>query len=121
MIRDKSPINRNSCGHARSGALLYDEITVQTIRVETPSAKYDVFTGSGLLETLAPRIERAVGRLPRRVFVVTSPEICALWGENFLNSFDEAPVTLFLPPGEKHKTVKSVEQLTREMVKAGGD
>ena len=31
---------------------------MQTIRVETPSAQYDVFAGSGLLATLAPRIER---------------------------------------------------------------
>jgi len=108
---------------------------VQTIRVETPSAKYDVFAGSGLLAELAPRIERVVKRLPRRVFVVTSPEIWALWGKKFLRSFQEAarqqsnshqvnfetPVTLFLPPGEQHKTVKSVERLLREMVKAGGD
>jgi 3-dehydroquinate synthase len=98
---------------------------VQTIRVETPSARYDVFAGSGVLETLAPRIERAVGRLPRRVFVLTSPEIWALWSGAFLASFEkagiEAPVTLFLPPGEQHKTMKSVERLTREMVRAGGD
>jgi len=50
---------------------------------------------------LAPRIERAVGRLPRRVFVLTSPEIWALWGGAFLASFERAgiepPVTLFLP------------------------
>jgi 3-dehydroquinate synthase len=98
---------------------------VQTIRVETPSAKYDVVAGSGLLETLAPRIERAVGRLPRRVFVLTSPEIWALWGEAFCASFlragIELPVVLFLEPGEEHKTMKSVERLTREMVRAGGD
>ena len=97
------------------------EITVQTIRVETASAKYDVFAGNGLLQELAPRIERAVGRLPRRVFVLTSPEIWALWSKKFLRSFDEAPVTLFLPPGEQHKTMKSVERLLREMVRAGGD
>jgi 3-dehydroquinate synthase len=109
---------------------------VQTIRVETQSAKYDVTAGSGLLETLAPRIERVVGRLPRRVFVLTSPEIWALWSERFLESFlegrgleqagrgqagRETPVALFLPPGEQHKTIKSVERLTREMVQAGGD
>ncbi len=98
---------------------------MQTIRVETPTAKYDVVIGSGLLETLAPRIARAVGRLPRSVFVLTSPEIWALWSKAFLRSFKEAgvepPVTLFLPPGEQHKTVKSVERLLREMVKAGGD
>jgi 3-dehydroquinate synthase len=94
---------------------------VQTIRVETQSAKYDVFAGSGLLETLAPRIQRVAGRLPRRVFVLTSPEIWALWSERFLESFGEAPVTLFLAAGEKHKTMASVERLTREMVRAGGD
>jgi len=94
---------------------------VQTIRVDTPSAKYDVVSGSGLLETLAPRMERAVGRLPRRIFVLTSPEIWALWNERFLRSFTEPPVTLFLPPGERYKTMASVERLTREMVRAGGD
>jgi len=94
---------------------------VQTIRVDTPSAKYDVFAGSGLLETLAPRIEKSTGRLPRRVFVLTSPEIWALWGETFLGSFPEPPITLFLAPGESHKTMVSVERLTREMARAGGD
>jgi 3-dehydroquinate synthase len=94
---------------------------VQTIPVETPSAKYDVIAGSGLLETLAPRIERAAGRLPRRVFVLTSAPIWALWGEAFLASFAEPPVTLFLPPGEEHKTIKSVERLLRQMARAGGD
>ncbi|MFP5206791.1 MAG: 3-dehydroquinate synthase [Acidobacteriota bacterium] len=94
---------------------------MQTIRVETPSARYDVFAGSGLLQTLAPRIEKAVKRLPRRVFVITSPEIWALWSASFLRSFAEPPIALFLPPGETFKTLRSVEQLVREMVRAGGD
>jgi 3-dehydroquinate synthase len=94
---------------------------VQTIRVETPSAKYEVFTGSGLIQTLAPRIEKAIKRLPRRVFVLTSPEIWSLWGRTFQQSFAEAPIVLFLEPGEKHKTIRSVEQLLREMMRSGGD
>jgi 3-dehydroquinate synthase len=94
---------------------------VQTIRVDTPSAKYDVITGSGLLLSLATRVERATGKLPRRVFVLTSPEIWALWGDTFLASFAEAPVTLFLPAGEKHKTMQSVDRLLRQMIRAGGD
>jgi 3-dehydroquinate synthase len=98
----------------------YDK-QVQTIRVETPSAKYDVVTGSGLIETLAPRIERVVGRLPRRVFVLTSPEIWALWGEQFLASFQVPPVALFLAAGERHKTLASVEKLARQMSQSGGD
>jgi len=94
---------------------------VQTIRVETPSSKYDVFTGSGLLATLAPRIERIAGRLPRRVFVLTSGPIWALWSEAFLASFAEPPVVLFLEPGEKYKSIASVEKLLRQMARAGGD
>jgi 3-dehydroquinate synthase len=94
---------------------------VQTLRVETPSAKYDVVAGSGLLSTLVPRIERIAGRLPRRVFVLTSAPIWALWSETFLASFPEEPILLFLEPGEKHKSLASVEELLREMAKAGGD
>ncbi|MGA3045893.1 MAG: 3-dehydroquinate synthase [Terracidiphilus sp.] len=94
---------------------------MQTIRVETPSAKYDVIAGSGLIQTLAPRIERIAGRLPRRVFVLTSPPIWALWGETFCTSFAETPITLFLAPGESHKTLASVEKMLRQMATSGGD
>ncbi|MGB8262118.1 MAG: 3-dehydroquinate synthase [Terracidiphilus sp.] len=94
---------------------------MQSIRVETQSAKYTVLVGSGLLADLAPRIERAIGRLPRRVFVLTSPEIWALWGERFLHSFDEPPSVLFLDPGERRKNLSSVESLLRQMAQAGGD
>jgi 3-dehydroquinate synthase len=80
-----------------------------------------VVAGSGLIETLAPRIERVVGPLPRRVFVLTSAEIWGLWGEKFLTSFQNPPLVLFLLPGERHKTLASVEKLTRQMAAAGGD
>jgi 3-dehydroquinate synthase len=94
---------------------------VQTIRVDTPSARYDVFAGSDLLATPGSRIERVTGRLPRRVFVLTSPEIWALWGEALEQSFAQPPIALFLPAGEKHKTLSSVERLARQMIEAGGD
>ena len=77
--------------------------------------------GSGLVESLGPRIERVVGKLPRRVFVLTSAPIWGLWGQAFLSSFDEPPIAMFLPPGEEHKTLKSVEGLLRQMAQAGGD
>ena len=94
---------------------------MQTIRVDTPSAKYDVVAGSGLIGSLAPRIERIAGRLPRRIFVLTSAPIWALWGETFVASFPEEPIVLFLEPGEKYKSLASVEKLLREMARAGGD
>ena len=73
------------------------------------------------METLARRIERVAGKLPRRVFVVTSAPIWGLWGEAFQASFAEPPIVLFLPPGEEQKTIKNVEILLREMARAGGD
>ena len=76
---------------------------------------------SGLIETLAPRIERVVGKLPQRVFVLTSAPIWALWGHSMQQSFQDAPVVLFLEPGEKYKTLASVERLLRQMAQAGGD
>jgi 3-dehydroquinate synthase len=80
-----------------------------------------VVAGSGLMQTLAARIGRVVGPLPRRVFVLTSPPIWALWAEQFLASFAEPPAALFLPPGESHKTLANVEKLLRQMAEAGGD
>ncbi|MGD0293280.1 MAG: 3-dehydroquinate synthase [Terracidiphilus sp.] len=94
---------------------------MQTIRVKTASAKYDVVVGGGLIGSLAPRIERVCGRLPRRVFVLTSAPVWGLWGQAMQRSFKDAPVVLVLKPGEEHKTMKSVEGLLREMAQAGGD
>jgi 3-dehydroquinate synthase len=95
---------------------------MQIVKVQTPSAKYQVFTGTGLIDSLVPRMTRILGaKLPRRVFVLTSPEIWALWSKRFLKSFEEEPIVLFLAPGERHKTLRSVEKLLRQMAKAGGD
>ena len=102
---------------------------MQIVRVDTPSAKYQVFAGTGLLDSLEPRILRVLAgvtgdrksKLPKRVFVLTSPEIWALWSKRFLSSFSIEPVILLLPAGERFKTIRSVEKLLRQMAKAGGD
>src|SRR5271155_3004844 len=101
---------------------------MQIVKVSTPTAKYSVFAGAGLIDSLEPRMTRVLadhyGRgagLPKRVFVLTSPEIWGLWSKRFLKSFSVEPVVLFLAPGERHKTLRSVEKLLRQMSKAGGD
>jgi 3-dehydroquinate synthase len=95
---------------------------MQIVRVQTPSAKYQVFAGTGLIDSLEPRMVRIFGdKLPRRVFVLTSPEIWALWSKRFLASFTNEPIVLFLPAGERHKNLRSVEKLLRQMAGAGGD
>ena len=94
---------------------------MQTIPVKTSSASYAVFTGSGVLRTLLPRIHKALGRKPKRIFVLTSGPIWALWSKAFLASFKEEPTVMFLAPGERYKTLTSIENLLRQMATAGAD
>ncbi len=94
------------------------------IPVKTPSASYDVTIASGLLRTLHPRLRRLnedKKDKPFRPFVVTSPDIWALWSKHFLASFKEPPTVLFLPSGERHKRLNSVESLAQQLATAGAD
>jgi 3-dehydroquinate synthase len=94
---------------------------VPLIHLKTPSASYDITIGSGLLRTLASRLRKLNGGKPFRPFVVTSPEIWGLWGEKLLESFSEQPTVLFLPAGEQHKRLRTLESLTEQLADAGAD
>ncbi len=93
---------------------------MRTIAVETATARYKVWVGAGLLASLGRRIA-PLG--PGRVFVLTSPPVWALWGEQLLASFagDAQPAVLFLPAGEQAKRLHEVERLLEEMARAGAD
>jgi 3-dehydroquinate synthase len=103
--------------------LRYHRIIVSSIRVTTPQATYDVAIGTGLLRTLYPRLRKLNAGKPPRTFVVTSPNIWALWHKRFLASFpaDAQPTALFLPPGERYKRLSQVESLAEQLVHAGAD
>ncbi len=95
------------------------------IPVNTPSATYDVTIGSDLLRTLYPRLKKLNKDKPFRPFVITSPDIWALWSKPFLASFPKQeqgpPTVLFLPSGEAHKRLASVESLAQQLSTAGAD
>ena len=94
-----------------------------SVRVHTPQAQYDVHIGSNLLRTLYPRLRKLTAPRAPRAFVITSPNIWALWHQQFLASFpvDAQPTVLFLPPGERHKRLAQVESLAEQLVHAGAD
>ena len=96
----------------------YDEKSVRTIQVKTASAKYPVVVGSGILPTLYRRLPKR-----NRIFVLTSPEIWALWSKRFLASFPEhnQPSVLFLPAGEQYKRLAYIERLASELASASAD
>jgi len=98
---------------------------VSTIRVTTASAAYSVTIAPGLLRTLYPRLRKLTPAKTPSLFVVTSPAIWALWHEAFLASFPKSeaqqPTVLFLPSGESHKRLATVESLAQQLALAGAD
>jgi 3-dehydroquinate synthase len=99
----------------------YDGHTVPVIPVNTPSANYDVTIAANLLRTLHPRLHKLNPGKPFRPFIITSPNIWALWSKPFLASFKEPPTVLFHPAGESHKRMSSVESLAQQLATAGAD
>lgn len=104
-------------------ALLYDESIVRTIHVETASACYPVYVGSGLIAKIGGHLSKITGNSTPRVFVLTAPAIWSLWGRQFASSFPDhqAPSVLFHPPGEQQKRLANLERLATELSTAGAD
>ena len=93
-----------------------------SIQLKTPSASYEIVISSGLIRTLPARLKKLRNGKPFRPFIVTSPEIWGLWGKQMIAAFGkESPTVLFLPSGEKHKRLSTVEGLLEQMAKAGAD
>ena len=96
---------------------------MSSIRVTTPQAAYDVTIAPGLLRTLYPRLRQLNAAKPPKAFVITSPDIWALWHHRFLASFpaNAQPPVLFLPSGERYKRLATVESIAEQLVLASAD
>jgi 3-dehydroquinate synthase len=103
--------------------LRYDENIVRAIRVKTASANYPVHVGCDVIGQFGNYFRKLDGAQKRRTFVLTSPQIWALWGKQLLNAFpaEEQPAVLFLPAGETHKRMAEVERLSTELASSGAD
>jgi 3-dehydroquinate synthase len=99
---------------------------VPSIQLKTPGASYEIVIASGLLKTLPARLKKLSNGKPFRTFLVTSPEIWGLWGKQVIAAFGQEkpeaqPTVLFLPAGEKHKRLRTLETLLEQMAAAGAD
>jgi 3-dehydroquinate synthase len=92
-----------------------------SVSLTTPSASYEIVIGAGLLSTLEKRLTKLTSGKLSKIFIVTSPEIWGLWSKTVLSSFKESPIVLFLPPGERHKRMASVEALAQQLAESGAD
>ena len=96
---------------------------MRAIHVKTVSADYAVYVGCNLVSRFGYHFRKIEGAARRRIFVLTSPEIWALWGKQLLMAFppEQQPAVLFLPAGETHKRMSEVERLSTELASAGAD
>ncbi len=102
----------------------YNNLAVtKTIRLNAASASYDITVGQNLLTTLHPRLRKLMAGKSYRPFIITSPNIWALWSDKVRASFPEAqsPTVLFHPAGEKHKRLAAVEALAEQLAQHGAD
>lgn len=100
-------------------------LTEITVPVQTASAAYDVVIDAGLLGQVGARLDALLGgklqRSQARVFVITSPEIEALWGQTLLAGLPETTSVLRVASGEAQKRLATVERLTEELAALGAD
>ncbi len=121
FVRHDSEIFRPLGSHRRACRGIIADVS--TISVTTPTARYQVHVGSGLLASLGRRTRALTRGCSPRLFVVTSPEIWKIWSTQFLASFPEGqlPQPLFLPAGESHKRLVAVERLAEQLARARAD
>lgn len=95
----------------------------KVIHLSAASASYDITIGRDLLRTLHPRLVKLADGRPFRAFLITSPNIWAVWSEKVRASFPEAqsPTVIFHPAGEKHKRFAAVEALAEQLAQHGAD
>jgi len=95
------------------------------ISVRTASAVYDVEIAPELLRSVGGRIDALLsGGLTtgkQKAFVVTSPEIWSLHGKAFGSGFPTHPTVLYVPSGEQHKRLATLERLAEQLAESGAD
>ena len=91
------------------------------VEIQVPARPYSAIIESGLLKRVGDSIAQAApGR--KRVYVVTSAPVRKLHGDALADALQQFDAVFFeIPDGEKFKTLKTVEDLIRKLVKRGAD
>lgn len=82
------------------------------ISVNLPQQSYEIAIASSSLEQLGERMANL--QLGKKVLVVSNPTIFKHYGEQVINSLKSAGfdvVTYNLPPGERYKTLNSIQKI----------
>jgi 3-dehydroquinate synthase len=92
-------------------------MAILRIDVPTPSRRYPIVLGDGLLDNLSSQLDEAGA--PARRFVVSSPRVWKLHGERFALA-SNAEVIL-VPDGERYKQLATVARVYESLIRANAD
>jgi len=94
-----------------------------TLWVRTPSARYPVWVGAGLLAQIGRRL-KTLRPGCRAVFVISSPRIWARWGAKLVAGLGAAGIradALLMNDREEAKGLEMVERLAEKLLALGAD
>ena len=97
--------------------------SAKTLWVQTPTARYPVWIGVGLLAESGARLRRLRPR-DERLFVVSSPRVWPLWGRVLTRSLRRAGLrseTLLMDDREAAKRLVTLERLAEALLRRGAD
>lgn len=83
---------------------------MKRLRIDLGDRSYDILIGRGLL----PRLAEFIPERPRRVVVVTNPEINRLYGASVRKSLEDSGIEsgfVEIPEGESHKTLADANRV----------
>lgn len=91
---------------------------MQTFKVKAGNSSYSIVLGEGAWGALRD----FSGERYTSTFVITEPKLWARWGKEFVNASGlKRAKALFVPAGERSKSLVSVEHLSRLLLKHGAD
>ncbi|MEZ0387691.1 MAG: 3-dehydroquinate synthase [Verrucomicrobium sp.] len=94
----------------------------QLVRVNLAERSYDVYVGHGLLPHVGTYAAELLGR--KKCVIVTDSNVEPLYGQVVLDSLIQSGIDasiIAVPAGEPSKSMAVVEEVCREMLKAGLD
>ncbi|MCC6442891.1 MAG: 3-dehydroquinate synthase [Armatimonadetes bacterium] len=90
---------------------------MKTVSVPLGERSYAIYIEPGLLDSAGEWVARDCKA--RRGAVVTNPKIASLYGERVRASLERAGITvgepILIPPGERRKSLRTVEAILREL------
>ncbi len=87
------------------------------VDVSTPSRRYVITVGDGILGRLTPILDEV--KAPKRRFVVSSPTVWRFHGQRFADANNAEPI--IVPDGERYKQTPTVMRVYDALIKANAE